>query len=194
MAVGGAVRDVSDGRPDTIAASAKLRFIRALRFVPQNSTAVWAALDGAAALYRSDDGGRSWRVVNVLRVGESVGTFAVDQSGQYLYVAAKYHPLLWQSSDGGATWRRLTGWPKLIVPIGRKLAESAVATAIVIDRTRPELVYAVSENVVLRSADAGQTWSRASRGLPAGLPYYPWYGGDLVEHPLDAAALYFVSH
>jgi photosystem II stability/assembly factor-like uncharacterized protein len=26
------------------------------------------------------------------------------------------------------------------------------------------------------------------------LPYYPWYGGDLVEDPLEKATLYFVSH
>jgi hypothetical protein len=140
-AVGGAFRSGSEAQLNAIA-SAKPQFIGALQFVPQHSTTVWGALEGAASLYRSDDGGGSWRVVNVLPAGESVGTFAVDQSGQHLYVAAKYHPLLWQSSDGGGTWRRLTGWPKLLVPLGRRLAEPAVASAIVIGTSRPELVYA----------------------------------------------------
>jgi photosystem II stability/assembly factor-like uncharacterized protein len=110
-----------------------------------------------------------------------------------VYVAAKYEPLLWHSTDGGATWQRVASWPRRVVPIGRPRPRDAVVMALRVDPRRSETVYAVAENVVLRTDDGGRTWRRASHGLARGLPNYPWHGGDLVLDPVHPDVLYFAT-
>jgi photosystem II stability/assembly factor-like uncharacterized protein len=123
-----------------------------------------------------------------------INALALDQSGRNLYVAARYQALMWQSSDGGATWHRVSGWPRRVIPIGARGSVPALVQSIVIHRSRPETVHAVTANVVFQSNDAGHTWRRVSRGLPKGQPYYPWIGGDLVVDGLDPNVLYLVTH
>jgi photosystem II stability/assembly factor-like uncharacterized protein len=122
-----------------------------------------------------------------------MGILAVDRSGQNVYLAARYDPLLWHSADGGASWSRVTTWPRQIAPIGRSRLRPAVVAALRVDPRRSETIYAVAENVVLRTDDGGRTWRRASHGLARGLPNYPWYGGDLALDPLHPDGLYFAT-
>jgi photosystem II stability/assembly factor-like uncharacterized protein len=177
-------------------AQATAQFIQALAFDPHDTNRIWAAVEGDASvsLYRSDDGAGMWHRISGLPRREVINALALDQSGQNLYVAARYHPLMWQSSDGGATWRRVSGWPRRVVPIGARRSVPALVQSIVVHRSRPETVYAVTANVVFRSSNAGRTWRRASRGLPKGQPYYPWIGGDLVADGIDLNVLYLVTH
>lgn len=177
-------------------AQATAQFIQALVFDPHDTNTVWAAVEGDASvsLYRSEDGAGTWHRISALPRRQVINALALDQSGRNLYVAARYQPLMWQSSDGGATWRRVSGWPRRVVPIGARGSVPALVQSIVMDRSRPEMVYAVTANVVFRSSDGGRTWRRASRGLPKGQPYYPWIGGDLVVDGLDPNVLYLVTH
>lgn len=177
-------------------AQATAQLIEALAFDPHDTNRIWAAVGGDASvsLYRSDDGAGTWHRISGLPRREVINALALDQSGQNLYVAARYHSLMWQSSDGGATWRRVSGWPRRVVPIGARGSVPALVQSIIVHRSRPETVYAVTANVVFRSSNAGRTWRRASRGLPKGRPYYPWIGGDLVADGIDPNVLYLVTH
>jgi photosystem II stability/assembly factor-like uncharacterized protein len=169
-------------------------FIRDIAFDPHDSKTIWAVLDADSALYRTDDGAHSWRRVSVLPPRQLIGVIGLDHSGHHLWVGAKYDPLLWHSADGGATWRRVAGWPTRIVPIGTRRLRPAVVSALAVDPRNPHRVYAVAQNVVLRTDDSGRSWRRVSRGLPKGEPTYAWFGGDLVLDPLHPNVLYFVTH
>lgn len=81
----------------------------------------------------------------------------------------------------------------MVVPIGERDAEPAVVTGLAVHPTKPEVVHAVAQNVVLRTTDSGRSWQRFSRGLPRGTPYYPWYGGGLALDPVNPDVLYLAT-
>jgi photosystem II stability/assembly factor-like uncharacterized protein len=168
-------------------------FITAVAFVRDDPRKIWVLLNDGPALYRSDDAAKTWHRIGGLPERQVMGVLALDRSGQNVYLAARYDPLLWHSADGGATWSRVATWPRQIAPIGSHRLRPAVVAALKVDPQRSATIYAVAENVVLRTDDGGRTWRRASHGLARGLPNYPWYGGDLVLDPLHPDGLYFAT-
>ncbi len=130
-------------------------------------------------VYRSDDGGASWRNVG-LAASEHVSKIIVHpEDSDTVWVAAQ-GPLwspggdrgLYKTTDGGATWRKVLG-----------AGEWTGVTDVVIDPRDPKVLYAATwqrhrtvaaymgggpESGVHRSTDAGETWQRLVNGLPEG--------------------------
>jgi len=122
-------------------------------------------------LYRTKDGGKTWR--KVLGVDEHTGAVdvAIDRDGRTLFAATYQRRRrafgfagsgpgsgLWRSLDGGDTWERLTSANGL--PSG-EMGRIGVA----ISASEPDVVYAVIESRgggVFRSNDRGRTWTRQS--------------------------------
>lgn len=130
-------------------------------------------------LYKSEDGGRSFRKVG-LDKSEHIGKIAIDpRDGKTVYVAAQ-GPLwsaggdrgLYKTTDGGKTWKAVLS-----------ISENTGVTDVVIDPSNPDIVYAASwqrrrhfytlinggpESAIHKSTDGGATWTKLRGGLPAG--------------------------
>ena len=101
-----------------------------------------------AGVFRSTDGGATWRKVNPLAVRKIV----VDPTRPRTLFAV--HEGVFVSRDGGGTWRR--------IPSIRYALSLAIDSS-----TRPGTVYVgTSYTRVLKSTDGGTTWVPADGGLP----------------------------
>ena len=137
------------------------------------------ARNAVRGLYKTTDGGRTWR--KTLSAGDHAGVVdvALDPSQpltmyaaawqrerrDWSYVSVGDQSGLYKSTDGGDTWTRLTnGLPT--TPTGRP--------GLSVCRSRPSVVYAVVEGAdggVYRSVDAGATWVRRN-DMTASSMYY----------------------
>ncbi|HET9368850.1 MAG TPA: hypothetical protein VFO19_01330, partial [Vicinamibacterales bacterium] len=155
-----------------------------------------AKKNGVRGLWKTRDGGRTWR--KVLSAGERAGIVdvAIDPSAPDRIYAAAWHRErrdwsfvnvgadggIYQSTDGGETWTKLgAGLPA--DPVGR--------IGISICGSRPATVYAVIEGKtggVFRSTDAGATWTRRNE-MPASSMYY----GQVRCDPTDPERVYVLQ-
>jgi photosystem II stability/assembly factor-like uncharacterized protein len=130
-------------------------------------------------VYRSDDGGSSWRRVGLER-SEHIGRILIDaRDSDIVYVAAQ-GPLwapggdrgLYRTTDGGRSWTRIL-----------HVSDETGISDVVQHPRNPDVLLATSyqrrrhtgmqiaggpEAGIYRSADGGATWDRISTGLPTG--------------------------
>ena len=130
-------------------------------------------------VYKSVDGGKTWKNVG-LKNSEHIGMITIDpRDNDVVYVAA-YGPLwssggdrgLYKTIDGGLTWEAAL-----------TISEHAGVSEVHLDPRDPDIVYAVAhqrrrhvwtligggpESSIYRSEDAGKSWDKINRGLPAG--------------------------
>lgn len=162
--------------------------IGAIALDPKNPSTVWVgtgernsqrSVGYGDGVYRSDDGGRSWRNMG-LKTSEHIGRIAIDpRDGNVVFVAAQ-GPLwsaggergLYKTTDGGRTW-------KAVIPG----TENTGVTDVVIDPSNPDIMYAATwqrrrhfytlinggpESAIYKSVDGGNNWTRLRGGLPPG--------------------------
>jgi photosystem II stability/assembly factor-like uncharacterized protein len=162
--------------------------IGAIALDPKNTATVWVgtgehnsqrSVGYGDGVYRSDDGGRSWRNVG-LKTSEHIGRIAIDPRDSNVVFVAAQGPLwsaggergLYKTTDGGKTW-------KAVIPG----TENTGATDVVIDPSNPDTMYAATwqrrrhfytlinggpETALYKSVDGGNTWARLRSGLPPG--------------------------
>jgi photosystem II stability/assembly factor-like uncharacterized protein len=156
----------------------------ALAFDPANANTVYAALwaarqapweDGQfqgphSGLYKSTDGGTTWRPIGQGLPGAAQGLgrigFAVAPSRPsrlYAQVEAHEGRGTYRSDDAGETWT-LVNAERRISGRGDDFAEIRV------DPRNPDVVYAANTSTY-RSADGGKTWV-ALKGAPGGDDYH----------------------
>jgi photosystem II stability/assembly factor-like uncharacterized protein len=173
---------------------------------PKNPLTVWVgtgennsqrSVSYGDGVYRSDDGGRSWRNVG-LKASEHIGRIAIDpRNSDAVYIAAQ-GPLwgpggergLFKTTDGGKTWKNLLS-----------VSENTGVTDVVIDPNNPDTLYAASyqrrrhvwtfinggpESAIHKSTDAGATWNK----LRVGLPTVDMGRIGLAISPVDTNVLY----
>jgi photosystem II stability/assembly factor-like uncharacterized protein len=170
---------------------------------PRNSNVVWVAAfgplwsaGGDRGLFKTTDGGKSW--TKSLDIDEHTGVNEVhlDPRNPDVVLATSYQRgrRVWtlinggpgsglhRSTDGGATWKKITtGLPK--EELGRLgLAQS---------QRNPDLVYALVEAAngaggTFRSTDGGRTWEKRSGYSPGGAQYYQ----ELFIDPNDDERVY----
>ncbi|MDQ1707521.1 MAG: hypothetical protein QOJ88_732 [Pyrinomonadaceae bacterium] len=161
--------------------------IGAIALDPKNPLTVWVgtgennsqrSVSYGNGLYRSDDGGKSWKNVG-LKTSEHIGRIAIDpKDSNTVYVAAQ-GPLwgpggdrgLFKTTDGGRTWKKILS-----------ISEHTGVSDVVIDPQNPETLYASSyqrrrhmwtligggpESALYKSTDAGAAWNKLKAGLPA---------------------------
>jgi photosystem II stability/assembly factor-like uncharacterized protein len=175
---------------------------------PRNSDVVFVASQGPLfsgggdrGLYKSSDGGQTWRPV--LQVSENTGItdLAVDPRNPDVMYAASYQrrrhtsiivaggpeSAIFKTSDGGSHWSKLTeGLPA--VDTGR--------IAVAVSPQKPDVVYATITTAAanklsgfFRSEDGGARWTRMSDYVSGDPEYY----GELYPDPFQFDRLYIVD-
>ncbi len=155
---------------------------------PRDSKVVYVAAEGPLwgpggdrGLYKSGDGGKTWKAVLTISENTGVVDVAIDPTNPDVVYAAAYQrrrhvftlidggpeSAIYKSTDAGVSWNKLkSGLPT--VDMGRiGLAVSAVD---------PSVVYATIEAAdgkggIFRSNDRGATWERQNE-FDAGAQYY----------------------
>jgi len=162
--------------------------IGAIALDPKNPLTVWVgtgennsqrSVSYGSGLYRSDDGGKTWRNVG-LKTSEHIGRIAIDPKDSNIVYVAAQGPLwgpggdrgLFKTTDNGKTWKNILN-----------ISENTGVTDVVIDPQNPETIYAASyqrrrhmftlidggpESAIYKSTDSGVTWNKVRAGLPAG--------------------------
>jgi photosystem II stability/assembly factor-like uncharacterized protein len=184
------------------------RHITRIRVHPRNPDLVYAAVLGhlfgpssERGVYRSTDGGASWK--RVLYVDDQTGAvdLAMDPVNPRVLYAGTWRVRrtpyslegggpgsgLWKSTDGGDSWTDLSKSPGL--PKG-----TLGIVGVTVSPTDPDNVYAFVEaerGGVFRSKDGGKTWQRTSADHE--LTQRAWYYGRIFADPVDAESVYVVN-
>ena len=157
---------------------------------PRDDRVVWVAAQGPLwrdggerGLYKTTDGGATWKAVLTISPRTGVTDVVLDPRNPDVVYAAAYQrqrhvwslvdggpeSAIYKSTDGGATWRKLTnGLPK-DVDLGR--------IGLAVAPSDPDVVYAIVEAAegkggFFRSTDRGETWEKRSDYMPRSPQYY----------------------
>jgi photosystem II stability/assembly factor-like uncharacterized protein len=159
---------------------------------------------GERGIYRTTDGGKTW--TRALYVNETTGgsDVAFDPSNPSVAFAGTFDYLrepftfrgggtgsgLWRSTDGGATWRRLTdvalhnGLPGGIINrVGFSISAHHTNTIYAIVPTKTGLLF--------RSDDGGNSWK--SINTDQDLVFRPFYFSQIRVDPDDVKKVWIVS-
>jgi photosystem II stability/assembly factor-like uncharacterized protein len=181
-----------------------------VRVNPTNPDLVYVAALGSPwgpspdrGVYRSKDGGRTWE--KVLYRDEDTGaidlildpsdpnviyaSFLQERRYPWGFTSAGPGTGLFKSTDGGDTWKELTGNPGL--PDGLK-----GRIGVAVSPAQPNRVWAIidaelGKKGVFRSEDGGATWKRVNDD--ANLTQRPWYYHHIFADPKDANTVYVLN-
>jgi len=189
---------------------AETRFISRICVDPANPDIVFAASQGhlwganeERGVYRTTDGGETWKKVLYIDKDTGCSDLAMDPSnpkilyaGMWKYRRNPYYFYsggetsgLFKTTDGGETWKKLAGGlPGGIV--GR--------VGVDICRSHPEVVYTLFEHAadagLYRSADKGETWVRmCDKRTYDRTNFRPFYYSRLTADPNNEYVVYVYS-
>jgi photosystem II stability/assembly factor-like uncharacterized protein len=172
---------------------------------PEDSDVVYVAAQGPLwapggdrGLYKTTDGGKTWTAVLTIDENTGVTDVVMDPRDPDTLVAAAYQRRrhvftligggpgsgLHKTTDGGRTWKKLTGGlPK------EEMGRIGLALA----PTEPDTLYALVETAAankaggtFRSTNRGETWEKQGDYNPGGPMYYQ----EILVDPKDAERLY----
>ena len=127
--------------------------VHGLGMDPQNPKTLYAYIS-QEGLYRSEDAGGSWELVN--EEFGAMGPVLVDpRNPKTLYLAGMDGGFL-RSDDGGESWQEIGSIP------GDMVMSSAQ------DQDNPDTFYAAGGGVA-KSTDGGESWEQINEGLPGGV-------------------------
>lgn len=142
-------------------------------------------------VYRSDDGGDSWADMRVPADGRPIYSMLIHPGQPDTIYAGSDPAAIYESGDGGATWRRLA----TVQPAGAITGCFPVRVLkMAIDPNDTGHIYAALEvGGVIRSLDGGESWEDISAGLIE-LSHEPHLrncilSDDLTEGMMDLHAL-----
>ncbi|MEP1093524.1 MAG: glycosyl hydrolase [Cyclobacteriaceae bacterium] len=152
--------------PWDVGAMSNYNTITSLAESPQKAGLVYAGTDDGI-LQVTENGGDSWRRINVSAMGVPATAFINDVKADMfdentVYVAldnhkyGDYKPYLVKSTDKGATW----------TSIARGLTSKNMVWRIVQDHVSASLMFLATEFGVYFTIDGGSNWTELSGGVP----------------------------
>lgn len=163
--------------------------IHSLAIGPGTPPVVYAGTS-CAGIFKSSDGGATWRAANDGLTRKKVDVLAIDLRAPFTVLAGAgsrdlgryaeydlYTYAIFRSTDGGASWVETVA--------GRKKLEGGPVDAIIFDRANPGTVHALMRFRYLKSADGGATWT-TPRKLPSGIR-------ALALDPLNPGVVFLVA-
>jgi photosystem II stability/assembly factor-like uncharacterized protein len=172
---------------------------------PENPSVVWVAAEGPLwssggerGVYKSDDGGTTWRQVLDLGADTGATDLEIDPRNPDVLYAAAYQRRrhvwallaggpgsgVWKSTDGGESWAELdNGLP----------AGDMGKIGLAVSPADPDVVYATieadeEERGLYRSLDRGASWTKRSGYVSGGTG--PHYYQEIEASPRDVDRLY----
>ncbi len=182
---------------------AKSEHIGKILVDPRDSNVVWVAAQGPLwapggdrGLYKTTDGGKTWKKVLEISENTGVSDLAMDPRNPDVVYAVSYQRRrhvwtlinggpesgIYKTRDGGASWTKLSnGLPK----------EDMGRIGIALAPTAPDTVYATIESTrkaggFFRSRDGGASWERTIKTVSSSPQYYQ----ELFADPKDADRVY----
>jgi photosystem II stability/assembly factor-like uncharacterized protein len=178
--VGGGVRKSTDNGATWSSVSAGLHgtAVFALATDASGPDTVYAGVFNAAetapgGVFRSVDGGSTWTFL-AQTAGTIPQSLAADPNASGVVFMADLGQRIFKTTDGGVTWTMVFRGP-------------AAVTSIVIDPINPNIVYASTLAGLLKSANAGASWS-----LMSGLSSKPLW--DVAIDPTNHNVLYVATN
>lgn len=154
---------------------------------PNNHNVIWVgtgennhqrALGYGNGVYKSEDGGKSWKNVGLKDSRQIGGIVVHPENSDKVFVAAEGSAWgpggdrgLYMTNDGGESWKKVL-----------EISENTGVNNVLIDPLDPDIMYATSEqrrrhvhtkigggpeSAVYRSLDGGTTWVKSTKGLPS---------------------------
>jgi photosystem II stability/assembly factor-like uncharacterized protein len=158
---------------------------------------VYAGVEDAA-LFRTDDGGKTWHELASLRGHGSGRQWAPGAGGMGLHtiLLAPSHPKriviaisaagVFRTDDGGSTWRPMNrGLKSQYIPDPNAEVGYCVHR-IAMHRLRPKVLFMQLHWDVMRSNDAGESWQEVSGNLPTD------FGFPIEVHAHEPDTIYVV--
>lgn len=170
---------------------------------PRDSKAVYVAAQGPLwgpggdrGLYKTLDGGKTWKAVLTISENTGVSDLVLDPRDADVLYASAYQrrrhvwtlidggpeSAIYKSTDGGASWTKLTaGLPEF--DLGR--------IGLAVSPADPDVVYATVEAAdgkggFFRSKNRGATWEKMSDYFAGGAQYY----AEIVADPTNVDRVY----
>ncbi len=203
----GVYRSLDAGRTWRHMGLEKTKNIHRLIVHPDNPDVIWVGAIGSPwasheerGVYKSTDGGKSWRKVLYDVSGAGIADLVIDPTNPNKLVAAMWEHRrdpwffnsggpasgIYISHDGGETWDRKTsehGLPK--GDMGR--------IGLAIAPSMPDRMYAYvesKENAIYRSDDGGNEWYRISKKGDSQIGNRPFYYANLFVDPENENRVY----
>jgi photosystem II stability/assembly factor-like uncharacterized protein len=125
-------------------------------------------------VFRSDNGGGSWRAIGLRDV--NVYHIALDPTSSQVIYATSESRLL-RTSNGGGSWREISP------------SSGGAIHDVAVDPVVPTTIYAAADSGIFRSLDSGQSWGMIRASAYGGLVAAPAYGSRELIASTGAVAL-----
>lgn len=164
---------------------------------PADANVIYAGAEDAA-IFRSDDGGQSWRELPALREakgslwqpgagGMCLHTILLDPTNTERIFVAISAAGAFRSDDGGKSWRPATNGLKSNWELPDPEAEIGHCVhSIALHPSRPNVLFMQKHWDVMRSDDAGDNWREVSGNLPSD------FGFPIAVHAHEPETIYVV--